>query len=456
MHDNRVDFSRYGKAFQEGLVQLIFEDRPFADQITEVLDIQFIELEYLRLFATLIVDYREKYETHPSVDIMLVLLRTEMDNEDEVVQSQTREYFAKIHTKELTDIKYIKETALDFCRKQNLKEAMMESVGLLQKCSFDEISTVINNALKLGSDNNFGYDYLKDFEARFVPKYRKPVTTGWPEIDTITGGGLGKSELGVVIAPTGAGKSMALVHLGTQAIKEGKTVVHYTLELQDTVVASRYDSCLTGYPLSDIINFKEEIYEAIGDVDGSLIVKEYPTKSATTNTVRSHLSRLIKRGIKPGLVIVDYADLLKPVVVRKEKRNELESIYEDLRGLSTEFKCPIWTASQTNRSGLSAEVITMEQISEAFNKCFVADFIFSISRTIEDKQNNQGKMFIAKNRNGPDGIIYPIFMDTSNVKIRILPTATTAAVGSMPTQAPLGVKQQQTLLRQKYTKLRRK
>ncbi|MDB4307250.1 AAA family ATPase [Akkermansiaceae bacterium] len=456
MHDNRADFSRYGKSFQEGLVQLIFEDRPFADQITEVLDIQFIELEYLRLFATLIVDYREKYETHPSVDIMLVLLRTEMDNEDEVVQSQTREYFAKIHTKELTDIKYIKETALDFCRKQNLKEAMMESVGLLQKCSFDEISTVINNALKLGSDNNFGYDYLKDFEARFVPKYRKPVTTGWPEIDTITGGGLGKSELGVVIAPTGAGKSMALVHLGTQAIKEGKTVVHYTLELQDTVVASRYDSCLTGYPLSDIINFKEEIYEAIGDVDGSLIVKEYPTKSATTNTVRSHLSRLIKRGIKPGLVIVDYADLLKPVVVRKEKRNELESIYEDLRGLSTEFKCPIWTASQTNRSGLSAEVITMEQISEAFNKCFVADFIFSISRTIEDKQNNQGKMFIAKNRNGPDGIIYPIFMDTSNVKIRILPTATTAAVGSMPTQAPLGVKQQQTLLRQKYTKLRRK
>ncbi len=456
MRDDRVDFSRYGKAFQEGLVQLIFEDRPFADQITEVLDIQFIELEYLRLFTTLIVDYREKYETHPSVDIMLVLLRTEMDDEDEVVQSQAREYFAKIHTKEPTDTKYIKETALDFCRKQNLKEAMMESVGLLQKCSFDEISTVINNALKLGSDTNFGYDYLKDFEARFVPKYRKPVTTGWPEIDSITGGGLGKSELGVVIAPTGAGKSMALVHLGTQAVKEGKTVVHYTLELQDTVVASRYDSCLTGYPLSDIINFKEEIYEALGDIDGSLIVKEYPTKSATTNTIRSHLSRLIKRGITPGLVIVDYADLLKPVIVRKEKRNELESIYEDLRGLSTEFKCPIWTASQTNRSGLSAEVITMEQISEAFNKCFVADFIFSISRTIEDKQNNQGKMFIAKNRNGPDGIIYPIFMDTSNVKIKILPQTTTAAVGSMPTQAPLGVKQQQTLLRQKYTKLRRK
>ena len=108
------------------------------------------------------------------------------------------------------------------------------------------------------------------------------------------------------------------------------------------------------------------------------------------------------------MIIVDYADLLRPMVIRKEKRNELESIYEELRAISTEYNCPIWTASQTNRSGLNAEVITMEQISEAFNKCFVADFIFSVSRTIEDKQNNKGKIFIAKNRNGPDGMVYDI------------------------------------------------
>ena len=458
MLTENVNFGRYGKSFQEGLVQLIFEDRPFADQITEVLDTQFLELEYLRTFVSKVIDYRNKYGTHPSVEAMITILRTEMDGDDEVLQNQVREYFARIHTREMSDIEYIKETSLDFCKKQNLKEAMMKSVGLLQNCSFDEISTVINEALKLGSDNNFGYDYLADFEERFKVKHRAPVTTGWKEIDTITGGGLGKSELGVVIAPTGAGKSMALVHLGAQAIKEGKTVVHYTLELQDTIIGTRYDSCITGYPLSDIRNFKEDIYEEIKQLDGSLIVKEYPTKSASTNTIRSHLSRLIKRDIKPGLIIVDYADLLKPVIVRKEKRNELESIYEELRALSTEFQCPIWTASQTNRSGLNAEVITMEQISEAFNKCFVADFIFSISRTIEDKQNNQGKIFIAKNRNGPDGIIYPIFMDTSNVKIQILPKATmpTMASGVATSPVALGVKQQQELLRQKYTKLKRK
>jgi len=457
MLTENVNFGRYGKAFQEGLVQLIFEDRPFADQITEVLDTQFLELEYLRIFVSKVIDYRAKYSTHPSVEAMITILRTEMDAEDEVLQNQVREYFARIHTREMSDIEYIKETSLDFCRKQNLKEAMMKSVGLLQNCSFDEISTVINDALKLGSENNFGYDYLADFEERFKIKHRNPVTTGWSEIDGITGGGLGKSELGVVIAPTGAGKSMALVHLGAQAIKAGKTVVHYTLELQDTVIGTRYDSCITGYPLSDIRNFKDDVYEEIKELDGALIVKEYPTKSATTNTLRSHLSRLVKRDIKPGLIIVDYADLLKPVTVRKEKRNELESIYEELRALSTEFKCPIWTASQTNRSGLNAEVITMEQISEAFNKCFVADFIFSISRTIEDKQNNQGKIFIAKNRNGPDGMIYPIFMDTSNVKIKILPkTQMPSANGVVTSPVALSVKQQQQLLKEKYTKLKRK
>jgi len=459
MTTNDASFGRYGKSFQEGLVQLIYEDRSFADQITEVLDPQFIELNYLRIFLQKIMDYRDRYGRHPSIHAIATILKTELETQDEVIQKQVREYFLRIHDHELSDVEYIKETSIDFCRKQNLKEAMLKSVGLLQNCSFDEISTVINEALKLGSETNFGYDYMADFETRFVPRYRVPCTTGWPEIDKLCGGGLGKSELGVVIAPTGAGKSMALVHLGTQAIKEGKTVIHYTLELQDRIIATRYDSCITGYPLSDIINFKEEVYDEIKDLDGTLVIKEYPTKSASTNTIKTHLSKLIKRGITPGMVIVDYADLLKPVVVRKEKRSELESIYEELRAISTEFQCPVWTASQTNRSGLNAEVITMEQISEAFNKCFVADFIFSISRTIQDKQNNQGKLFIAKNRNGPDGMVYNIFMDTSNVNIKIMPPQNTTTVnGSTVTTAPppLGPRMQKQLLRDKYSKLKGK
>jgi replicative DNA helicase len=120
------------------------------------------------------------------------------------------------------------------------------------------------------------------------------------------------------------------------------------------------------------------------------------------------------------MIIVDYADLLKPVKSQGEKRHELESIYEELRGIAQQEKCTVVTASQTNRGGLNAEVITMESISEAFSKCFVADFIFSLSRTPQDKQANTGRVFIAKNRNGPDGLVFPIFADWSNVTMKVL------------------------------------
>tara|TARA_R100000664_G_scaffold24421_1_gene34188 strand:+ start:25 stop:1407 length:1383 start_codon:yes stop_codon:yes gene_type:complete len=415
-----VNFSKYGKSFQEKLCMVILDDRPFADQIEEVLDVNFLELNYLKLFLNKIFDYRKKYGVHPSRDIMKTILRSELDNENELTAKQVREFYVRSQVNATTDVEYIKDTSLDFCKKQNLKAAMVKSIGLLQNSSFDEISQVINDSLKLGIDNEEGYDWKRDFEERFKPRFRNPVTTGWELIDDISKGGLGQKELGVVIAPTGAGKSMALVHLGTQALREGKTVVHYTLELQDTVVASRYDSCLTKIPLKNLTSFKEKIYEEVLEIEGKLIVKEYPTKTASTQTIRGHLEKLRMRNIDVDMIIIDYGDLLRPVRYQKEKRNELESIYEELRGIAAEYEAPVWTASQTNRSGLNAEVITMESISEAFNKCFVADFIFSISRTIEDKTTNGGRLFVAKNRNGPDGLVFPLFMDTSNVCIKVL------------------------------------
>jgi replicative DNA helicase len=445
-----MNFSKYGKSFQEKLCMVILDDRAFADQIEEVLDVNFLELNYLKCFLNKVFDYRKKYEVHPSRDIMKTILRSELDNENELTSKQVREYYVRSQVNALTDIQYIKDTALDFCKKQNLKSAMVKSIGLLQNSSFDEISQVINDSLKLGMNNDEGYDYKKDFEERFKPRFRNPITTGWELIDDICKGGLGQKELGVVIAPTGAGKSMALVHLGTQALREGKTVVHYTLELQDTVVASRYDSCLTKIPLQNLTSFKEQIYEEVQDISGRLIVKEYPTKTASTQTIRNHLEKLRMRSIDVDMIIVDYGDLLRPVRYLKEKRNELESIYEELRGIAAEYEAPVWTASQTNRSGLNAEVITMESISEAFNKCFIADFIFTISRTIDDKVTNSGRLFVAKNRNGPDGLVFPLFMDTSNVCIKVLQPSEEDEL------VEVSVKKQKENLVEKYQKFKKK
>ena len=447
MDNNQETFLRFGKKFQENMCQLMLEDRPFFDQISEVLKVEFFELKYLQIFAESLIKYRSKYNTHPNHEVMMAVLRTELNHYDDAAATQVRHFFARVMKSEgVEEANYVKDKAIDFCRKQVLKGAMMKSIKLIKSSSFDEIEKVIQDALKLGTDNNFGHNYHTDALKRFELVNRSPISTGWDRMDEICKGGLGKNELGVVIAPTGAGKSMVLVHLAAEALKKGKTVVYYTLELKDTVVGGRFDSNISGIPLADLRERKEEVLSAIENIDGTLIIKEYPTKSASVQTIKNHIEKLKKRGIYPDMVLLDYADLLRPDRTTGEKRHELEETYEGLRALAQIYEIPVWTASQTNRSGLNAEVITMEAISEAFNKCFVADFIFSLSRTVQDKQANKGRIFVAKNRNGPDGLIFPCFVDWSDVTIKVLSRDDDEI--EMPS-----TKDALSILRQKYNEL---
>ena len=385
----------------------------------EVLDIDFFELKYLKTFVKEIYDFKHQYKTYPSKTTIETFIS--LRKEDDGLTKQIREFYKRFESSSNTvNSDYVKQNAIEFCKKQKLKDAMIRSVELLKQSSFEEIRKLIDTAIKLGSNPDVGYSYDEHFEKRYELSSRVFVPTDWKVLNNLTKGGLGAGELGVVIAPTGAGKSMALVHIGAAALKVGKTVIHYSLELDDKTIALRYDSCITGIPLDSLFSKKDLILDRItNDLSGKLIIKEYPTKSATTSTIRNHLDKIRQRGVEIGMIIVDYGDLLRPTTSRKEKREELETIYEDLRGIAKEFNCPIWTASQTNRSGLNAEVITLESISEAYNKCFVADFICTISRTIDDKRNNTGRMLIAKNRLGPDGLICPIYMDTSCVDIKV-------------------------------------
>ena len=359
-NNNQLDFSKFGKNFQEKLAQLMFQDRQFADQLREVLDLNFFELKYLQAFSQKLFDYRDKYDMYPSSSIMNTILRIELDEDNDALNKQIRDYFARIlASPEIEDEDYIKDTSLDFCRRQKIKEALVKSAGLMNKSnSLDEIGVIVSSALKLGTDNNYGYDYKLDFEKRFMLKERNPVSTGWSRVDSITQGGLGRGELGVVIAPTGAGKSMALVHLGAMAVKAGLQVVHYTLELSDTVVASRYDSCLTGVPLTSLMDEKETILEEVKNVRGKLIIKEYPTASASVTHFRALLNELnLKRNFRPDIIFIDYLNICTSSRIKHganiNSYTYVKSIAEELRGLAVEFDVPIVSATQTTRSGFS-------------------------------------------------------------------------------------------------------
>jgi replicative DNA helicase len=293
----------------------------------------------------------------------------------------------------------------------------MESVNLLQLGEYDSIKEKIDTAMKAGSERDIGHNYNIDIDDRFSESTRKTVHTGWNVVDDLMDGGLGPGELGVFVAPAGIGKSWGLVNVAANAVKKGLNVCFYTLELSAPYVGLRFDSVFTGIAAQNLKYHIEEVKECVEKLEGNLIVKYYPTKSATVNTVKAHLDRCHMQGFKPDIIVVDYADLLRGN--GKEIRHELGNIYEDLRGLAGEYEIPVWTASQANRSALEDDVIGAEKIAESYSKIMTADFVLSLSRKIEDKVAGTGRWHVIKNRFGPDGITFPSKMNTSNGQIDI-------------------------------------
>lgn len=417
--ENKKDFSRFGASFQEELVFLILTDRPFAEQMEEVLDPKFFEFPYLRGYIRAIFDFRAKYTKHPTPDNMTAVLATlELDDLD---KSLVQEFHQKIvdNNHDFNQQEFVKGLSLDFCRKMKLAEAISRSIDFLENKKFDSIKVEIEEALKLGADRDFGHDFKKDIEIRYQPQIRNPVTTGWDVIDRITKGGLGAGEFGLVIAPSGVGKSFMLVNVASAALKEGKTVVYYTLELADTSVAKRFDSNISKIPLDELELCKEQVEEAVINCPGTLIVKEWPTKSASIINIARHLESLQQLGVKVDLVVVDYIDLLKPVSNYEEKRFELESTYEGMRGLAKTLKIPIWSATQSNREGSRKDTIDNDSVAEAYNKIFVADLILTLSRSPQDVAAHTGRIFVSKNRNGVDKIKLPAHVNHGKCEIII-------------------------------------
>jgi replicative DNA helicase len=273
--------------------------------------------------------------------------------------------------------------------------------------------------MKAGTTRDLGHDYIISLEERLAESARITVKTPWDVVNDIMDGGLGHGELGVIVAPAGIGKSWTLQALGAGALKEGKTIVHYTLELNENYVGLRYDSIFTGVTTSNIKYYKDDVQSKLSKLPGKLLIKYFPTKGASVQTISSHLKQIEISGEKPDMVLVDYADILMPVGTFKEKRHAIGTIYEDLRGLAGELEIPIWTASQANRSALEEDVIGADKVSEDYSKVMTADFVMSMSRKVEDKIANTGRFHVIKNRFGIDGVTYPATINTNIGQVQI-------------------------------------
>jgi len=247
--------------------------------------------------------------------------------------------------------------------------------------------------------------------------------TGLSRLDAkdVLRGGLGRGEMGVVTANTGVGKSHWLVAMGANAMRAGKNVLHYTFELTEYAVGLRYDSNLCDIASNDVQDQKEQVFQQYEEMElGRLIIKEYPTGSASSVTLRNHLEKLMLKGFTPSVIIIDYADIMRSTKSYDSLRHELKLIYEELRNLAMDLNVPIWTASQANRESANSDIVGLENMAEAYGKAMVADVVISLSRKAMEKSTGSGRLFIAKNRAGKDGLVFSIHIDTSKSKFEIL------------------------------------
>ena len=409
--------TQFGTSFQSKIVASLMSDIKFIQTISDILEPDMFDSDSNKWLVKTIRDYFYEYKKQPTLEVVKYKV-DEIDNDvlKSGVVDKLRDVWKNI---EATDLEFVQSETLDFCKNQTLKNAILESVDMLENKNYDGIKSLIDNAMKAGSERDLGHDYIPSLEMRLEESARITVKTPWDVINDITDGGLGPGELGVVVAPAGIGKSWTLQALGSEVVRQGKTVVHYSLELNENYVGLRYDSIFSGVTTANIKYHKEEVEKQLSKLPGKLLIKYFPTKAASVQTLGSHLKQIELSGVDIDMVIVDYADILMPTGNFKEKRHAIGNIYEDLRGLAGELEIPIWTASQANRSALEEDVIGADKVAEDYSKVMTADFVISMSRKVEDKIANTGRFHVIKNRFGIDGVTYPSTINTNIGVVKI-------------------------------------
>lgn len=332
------------------------------------------------------------------------------------VESTYRYWVDSLYNCPLDDQQYVIDKVRDWCKVQEYKLAIMQGARIIQSGGDpSEIDTLIENiGTKLSlSHGDLGLDptVMDDhtlMNTLFSRPARNCIGTNWPHLNQIVGGP-GKKELFCVIAPTGTGKSWTLANIGVAAAQRGKFVVHITLEMSEVLTLYRYYSILTGVSHSELrsnMDAVSNVNRTLRDNGGTFLIKEYPSSTARVSDIRDYLTRVESaHQRKIDMVIIDYADLLEGRTRSRGGgddnvvRHILTSIYTDLRAIAVQRDLAMVTASQTNRSSVNKEIVTIGDLAEAFSKAHIADIMIALCQTQEEYDACVMRFFVAKNRN---------------------------------------------------------
>jgi len=424
MQITNKDFSHLGAEYQLQLINEILTDSKFAEKIIEIIEPSFFPREALAKLVLLIKRYYVKHEVAPSFSVLDTEVRLNTEDND-AFRDQLLETLQNI--KSITDINYnVQETALEFCKLKRVTNVLNDIQGKLKKGTIDYnlIEAQIKDAITFKEDTE-AFNFYNNVEDIFDEQFSEPIPTGLPELDRcLKNGGLNKGTLGLLIAPTGTGKTTLFTIFAVNAFLAGYNVLHIIFE--DTVRQMKSKYLKSIYQASDeeLLLIKDKVLEETKDLKNrpnKLHTIRYSSDGSTTPSIlRKEIKKINAKNPKIDLVIIDYLDCMDvDYAQRSADVNHNEGrLIRSMESMASDENVALWAATQGGRSSVDKDTVGIEQIGGSIKKAQAAHVILTIAKTQSDRDQKTGNMFISKNRDGKDGVEFRgVIFDNERCKV---------------------------------------
>jgi len=406
------NFGYLGTSFQQSLIKIIIEDKKFATTILDVIDPHYFEGASFRFIVQNIKELYQQYNEIPGYKNISYKIMEE--NQNDTMSKMHMDTLKGIEDYELTGVNQIKDKALNFCRQQVLKRELKVVQSIIDQGDFDsykKIEEIIQNALRVGANTNDVKDVFENVRAVLQVDARVPIPTGIDGLDNMLDGGLGIGELGVVLAPTGVGKTTMLTIFANTAYNVGFKVLQIVFEDNVNSILRKHYTRWTGVAPNELPTEADTIVEMLGEIEknskGQLKICKLPSDSVTVSELKGMLRKLAMEGFVPDLLLIDYVDCIIPekAAYGEEWKGE-GSIMRHLEAMTSEFNIAIWAATQGNRESITTEIVTSNLMGGSIKKAQIAHVVISAGKTLEQKEHKLATLTLLKSRIGQDGIVW--------------------------------------------------
>jgi len=414
------------------ILRNLFFNEDFTRKVTPFIKSDYFTSRDERILFEEVEKFIVKYKNSPTKEAILIELGKRKDiNEDEC---KSVENLVNGFRDEQVELQWLLDTTEQFCKDRAVHNAVLDGIKILdnkdKKRTPEAIPSILSEALAVSFDSHIGHDYIADADKRYEWYHttEKKYQFDLSYFNKITKGGVPAKTLNVALAGTGVGKSLFMCHCASAYLTQGYNVLYVTLEMAEEKIAERIDANLLDMTIDDLHVVPKQLYDdrvkkINSKTSGKLIIKEYPTASAHSGHFRSLINELsLKKDFIPDVVFIDYLNICASSRFKGGNISSyfyIKAIAEELRGLAVEFNVPIFSATQTTRSGFVSTDIGLEDTSESFGLPATADFMFALMSNDELESLGQMKVKQLKNRYNDPSVNKTFVIGVDRAKMKL-------------------------------------